>query len=106
VARPEHIYVYYRRRGDAMAARAAVGALFADIESRTGVSGRLLARGDDAETETWMEIYEPVTRPATFLRLLAARVQRLGLPEFAADGRRNLERFVAVDPIVRARRAR
>lgn len=104
MARPEHVYVYYRRRGDPGAARAAVGVLFADLESLTGVSGRLLARGDDAET--WMEIYAPVTRPATFLRLLAARVQQLGLSEFAVDGRRNLERFVAVEATARTRRAR
>jgi hypothetical protein len=47
-----------------------------------------------------------MARPATFLRLLAARVQQLGLSEFAVDGRRSLERFVAVEAIARARRAR
>jgi hypothetical protein len=89
----EHIYVYYRLQGDADAARAAVGALFADLEAQTGVCGRLLARSDDPQT--WMEVYEPVPQAADFICALAQAEQRHGLPAHAADAQRHVERFVA-----------
>jgi hypothetical protein len=89
----EHIYVYYRLVGEAGAAHAAVAAVFADLEARTGISGRLLERREPPCT--WMEVYEPVTQPAAFLRLLAAAVRRHGLAAFAADSGRALERFAA-----------
>ncbi|MBK9704283.1 MAG: DUF4936 family protein [Betaproteobacteria bacterium] len=87
----EHVYVYYRLQGDPSAARAAVARLFADVEARTGIGGRLLERHD--APRTWMEVYEPVPRPATFLRLLDAAVRRHGLAAFAVDARRATERF-------------
>ena len=62
-------YVYYRIAADSMSARKRVFALFADIEARTGIRGTLLARSDDPTT--WMETYGPVTRAASFRRLLA-----------------------------------
>jgi hypothetical protein len=89
----EHIYVYYRLQGDPASARAAVARQFADIEARTGVGGRLLERRDDPLT--WMEVYEPVFRPAAFLRVLGAAVARSGTAACAADGRRVIERFGA-----------
>jgi hypothetical protein len=97
----EHVYVYYRQCGDAAAAHVAVAALFADIEAQTGVSGRLLVRRDD--DQTWMEVYEPVTQSAAFLRLLAERVRQHGLSAYAAGTRRTVERFVAAPPPARTR---
>jgi hypothetical protein len=94
-ARPGHIYVYYRVRRDSGAARAAVTALFAEIETRTGVAGRLLVRADDAAT--WMEVYEPVARPAAFARMLAACARRHGVEALALDGR-HVEHFRALPP--------
>jgi hypothetical protein len=93
VAVPAHCYVYYRVTGDARAARAAVAAMMADLEARTGVAGRLLVRADDPST--WMEVYEPVPHPAAFGRALAACVRRHGVAAFACDGQRHVERFRA-----------
>lgn len=91
---PEHVYVYYRLAGDPAAARAAVAALLADVETRTGVCGRLLERR--GPPRTWMEVYEPVLRPAAFLRVLAGAVRRHGVAAHAVDARRAIERFAAV----------
>src|SRR5262249_18433067 len=41
-AGPAHLYVYYHVAGDAAAAHAVVAALFAAVEAKTGVIGRLL----------------------------------------------------------------
>jgi len=90
---PEHVYVYYRLAGDAAAARAAVARLFADVEARTGVAGRLLERRQPPRT--WLEVYEPVRAPAAFLRALAAAVRRQHAADHAIDGRRVIERFAA-----------
>ena len=90
---PEHVYVYYRLAGDAGAAHAAVARLFAEVEARTGVAGRLLERRE--ASRTWLEVYEPVSAPAAFLRVLAAAVRRQRAADHAVDGRRVIERFAA-----------
>jgi len=94
VGSPAHVYVYYRVIGEQAAARATITALLADVEARTGVAGRLLARCDDPST--WMEVYEPVERPGTFARTLAACARRVGAAGVALDGRRTVERFAAL----------
>jgi hypothetical protein len=94
-ARPGHLFVYYRVRRDGAAVRAAVAALLADVEARTGVAGRLLARADDPAT--WMEVYEPIARPAHFVRALAACARRHGVEAFTRDGR-HVEHFRALRP--------
>ena len=88
-----HVYVYYRIRRDSAAARAAVAAMFAEVERRTGVPGRLLARCDDPRT--WLEVYEPVTRWRSFARALDEAVALYGAAALAEDGRRHVERFAA-----------
>jgi hypothetical protein len=93
---PSHFYVYYRITADTAAARATIGALMADVEARTGVSGRLLARSDDPST--WMEIYEPVGDPGAFARTLAACVRTRAAAAVAADEIRTVERFSALGP--------
>ena len=90
---PAHFYVYYRVDGDMAAARAKIAALTAEVEARTGVSGRLLARCDDPST--WMEVYEPVRDAAAFARALAACVRKTGAAAVAADGMRRIECFAA-----------
>jgi len=97
---PTHVYVYYRVRRDSAAARAAIAALFAEVERRTGVAGRLLARCDDRRT--WLEVYEPVIRWPTFGRVLEAAVRTHGAAALAEDGRRHVERFAA-PPALRTR---
>lgn len=91
---PAHFYVYYRVDGDVVAARAKIAALMADVEARTGVSGRLLARREDPST--WMEVYEPVRDAAAFARALAACVRRIGAAAVSADGIRRIECFAAL----------
>lgn len=93
---PSHVYVYYRVGADTAAARATIGALLADVEARTGVVGRLLARCDDPAT--WMEIYEPVGQVGAFARTLAACVRKHGAADVAADGKRRSECFAALPP--------
>jgi uncharacterized protein DUF4936 len=95
VGAPSHFYVYYRIAGDRAAARATIGALMTEVEARTGIVGRLLARHDDPST--WMEVYEPVENAAAFARALAACVRRFGAAGFARDGRRSVERFAALE---------
>jgi hypothetical protein len=90
---PPHVYVYYRLRGDAEGAHAAVARLFADVEARTGVGGRLLERR--GAPRTWMEVYEPVPEAGRFLRVLRAAARRHGLAAYAFESRRAVERFVA-----------
>ena len=79
-------YVYYRAdpaRHDEL--RRAIEALFALIESQTGVRGRWLRRRD--EPATYMEVYENVSDERTFEALLEREAAGLGL-------QRHVERFV------------
>jgi len=96
------VYVYYRVAADTAPARARIHALMTEVETRTGVKGCLLARCDDPST--WMEIYAPVARPASFRRALAALATRHGAQLLARDGQRHVESFGALPPL--ARRAR
>lgn len=91
---PAHFYVYYRVDGDPVAARAKIAALIAEVEARTGIAGRLLARCDDPST--WMEVYEPVRDAAPFARALAACVRRVGAAVVATDGIRRIECFAGL----------
>jgi len=101
---PAHFYVYYRVGEDTAEARAKIGALIAEVEARTGISGRLLARCDDAST--WMEVYEPVRNAGSFARTLAACVRKAGAADVAADGTRRIECFAAPGPDPARRSAR
>ena len=97
-----HFYVYYRVAADTAPARARIHALMTEVEARTGVKGCLLARCDDPST--WMEIYTPVARAASFRRTLATIAARHGAMLLARDGQRHVESFGALPPL--ARRAR
>jgi len=88
-----HYYVWYRVKGDAAHAQAAVDALLHDVFRNAGVMGRVLVRRDDPRT--WMEIYEHVGDAALFERELIAAVDRHRVAGFAEDGRRHTEPFVA-----------
>jgi hypothetical protein len=88
--RATDLYVYYRVAVDTAAAREAVARLFAAVRSETGVTGRLLARCDDAGT--WMEVYAGVP-DAAFAPRLDALVRAHGVDAIATDGRRHTEAF-------------
>lgn len=88
-------YIYYRTTAGADEVRQAVGAMQRALAQETGVEGRLMRRADDPTT--WMEIYEAVPDAAGFERRLDAAVERFALARLlAADARRHVERFVAV----------
>lgn len=87
------VFVYYRVDPE-KAANAPWGALFAEVEQRTGVAGRLYGPAPDGRT--WMEVYEPVpgTNRDGFERDLAAAVAEVGLEAVLAPGEhRHVEAF-------------
>lgn len=88
-------FIYYRTTAEADEVRKLVGDMQRALAQETGVDGRLMRRADDPTT--WMEVYEAVPDPAGFERSLDAAVARFGLARLlGADGRRHVERFVAV----------
>ena len=95
---PSHFYVYYRVTADTAESRALIEALMVEVEARTGIAGRLLARCEDPST--WMEVYEGVVDAAAFLSALDGCVRTNGAASVAIDGRRTIERFcpLATDP--------
>jgi hypothetical protein len=88
-------YVWYRVTGDAHAAVAAVTRVLADVAAGTGIVGRLLHRRN--EPAVWMEVYDGVTDATAFEHALIAAGDRYGIVQFAADGMRHVEAFVAQD---------
>ncbi len=91
---PSHYYIYYPVRigleGDL--ARVLYNAQ-ADLQARTGISGRVLRKADDPWT--WMEIYENVADVAAFDTALEDVIERHGLLRFVDEGAcRHTERFV------------
>ena len=94
-----HFYVYYRVAADTAATRATIRALLSEVETRTGIAGRLLARCDDPST--WMEVYESVPKAAMFVRELAALVKKHNATTVAVNGERHVERFAAPPPLPR-----
>ena len=97
------IHVYYRVATDSVGARKRIGRLLADIETRTGVRGTLLARSDDPTT--WMETYAPVTRAAAFRRVLDLLAQEHEAAALTTDGQRHVEAFAPL-PSLPGRRGR
>jgi hypothetical protein len=84
-------YIYYRVVQSARA-QALVRDIQAAVQSRTGISGRVLRKRNDPAT--WMEIYEDVDDSVAFEQSLDAAVRACN---FAAvletDGARKLECF-------------
>jgi len=96
-AAPARVYVYYRVAVDSAAARQAVAALLAAVETATGVAGRLCARCDDPAT--WMETYEPVADPASFVPRLDEIARQHRVAALATDGLRHAECFAPLPPL-------
>ena len=96
------LYVYYRVATDSTGARKRIRALLADIETRTGIRGALLARSGDPTT--WMETYAPVTRATAFRRLLDQLAEEHEAAALTTDGQRHVEAFAPL-PSLPARRA-
>lgn len=62
------LYIYYRVDGNFLPIQQQANLLLAEIQQKTGITGRLLRRRDDAHT--WMEIYEPISDAAAFGKAL------------------------------------
>jgi len=91
-------FVYYRIDPGQRAAMP-WAALFAEVERRTGIAGRLYGPADDGRT--WMEVYEPV--PAGhrqgFEEALAEAVSAVGMAGALPGGeRRHVEAFPQAAP--------
>jgi len=87
------IFVYYRVAPQ-KTADAPWAALFAEVERRTGVAGRLYGPAPDGHT--WMEVYEPVpgANRDGFERDLEAAVAKVGLEAVLPPGeQRHVEAF-------------
>jgi hypothetical protein len=88
-------YIYYRTSAETDEVRRVVETMQRALARETGIEGRLMRRADDPTT--WMEVYEAVPDASGFERSLEAAVVRFDLERLlAADARRHVERFVAV----------
>lgn len=85
-----HVYVWYRVERDDPATEIAVRGMMARLACRTGVPGQLLRKAE--ESGLWMEVYQGVTDPEGFTRLMAQKVDEFDLGMFI-DGSRRVEIF-------------
>lgn len=87
-----HYYIYYRvSEKNAAEAELLVRAMQARLACRSGVAGRLLKKRD--EPGLWMEVYEGVSEPRGFERLLDQAVDEFDLAMFV-EGARKMECFI------------
>ncbi len=87
-----HYYIYYRiNEKDAGEAETLVRSMQARLACRSGVSGHLLKKRD--EPGLWMEVYEEVSDPQGFERLLNQAVDEFDLDIFI-EGARKMECFI------------
>ncbi len=89
-------YVWYRIGQADRDAETAVRGMMARLGCRSGVAGRLLKKRD--EPGLWMEVYEDVTDPDRFQRLMAQVLDELDVEMFL-DGPRRTECFIRDEPI-------
>lgn len=90
-------YIYYRVSPEnAGEAETLVRSMQARLACRSGVAGRLLKKRD--ETGLWMEVYENISAPERFERLLDQAVDEFDLGMFI-DGTRKMECFTGEPPV-------
>lgn len=87
------IYIYYKvTPQNENAVRAAAHDLIAAIARSSGIAGRLLCRRD--KPDTWMEAYEGVADPETFLAAIDNELVRVRFADLLGpDARRVTELF-------------
>ena len=85
-----HVYVWYRVERDDADTATAVRSMMARLACRTGIPGQLLRK--PAEPGLWMEVYQGVTDPEGFSRLMAQKADEFDLGMFI-DGQRRVEIF-------------
>lgn len=87
-----HYYIYYRvGEKNADEAEVLVRSMQSRLACRSGVAGRLLKKRD--EPGLWMEVYEDVSEPERFERLLDQAVDEFYLAMFL-EGVRHTECFI------------
>lgn len=80
-----HYYIYYRVSPHWNAeAAAAVKQIQFEIETETGIPGRLLQK--QGEPQLWMEIYEDVSAGDAFEATLGKVVEKTGFARFLLEG--------------------
>ena len=85
-----HVYVWYRVEKENQDTEAAVRGMMARLACRTGIPGQLLKK--PAEPGLWMEVYQGVTDPEGFTRLMDQKADEFDLGMFI-DGPRRVETF-------------
>lgn len=87
-------YIYYRVNSvDLEEAFERVHAMLADVETQTGIRGRLMRRRDD--DTTLMEVYPGVIDLEAFERILEQALDTHRVGKLLAEGSgRHLERFI------------
>ncbi|MEW6676943.1 MAG: DUF4936 family protein [Pseudomonadota bacterium] len=85
-----HVYVWYRVERDDAATVTAIRGMMARLACRTGIPGQLLRKAE--EPGLWMEVYQGITDPDAFTRLMAEKVDEFDLAMFI-DGNRRVEIF-------------
>jgi hypothetical protein len=91
----QNYYIYYRVSAkNADEAEVLVRSMQSRLACRSGIGGKLLKKRD--EPGLWMEVYEAITEPARFERLLEQAVDEFDLAMFL-DGPRHAECFIGDD---------
>jgi len=83
-------FIWYRVGDDTRETETVIRHMMARLACRAGISGRLLTKR--GEPRLWMELYEGVSDPNTFERLLASAVDEFDVDMFCED-RRHTECF-------------
>jgi len=91
-------FVWYRVQHDDRDSETAIRSMMSRLACRSGVSGRLLKKRDEAGL--WMEIYLDVTDDAAFERLLQQAVDEYDVEMFI-EGKRCTECFLG-DTVIAA----
>lgn len=95
-------FIWYRVRDDSRETETVIRHMIARLACRAGVTGRLLRKR--GEPRLWMELYEGITDPDAFERLLASAVDEFDVEMFC-DDRRHTECFAEDAEVVMACRA-
>jgi hypothetical protein len=85
-----NLYVWYRVERDDKDTETAVRGMMARLACRSGIPGQLLRKPD--EPRLWMEVYQGVSDPDGFARLMVQKVDEFDLGMFI-DGPRRVEAF-------------
>ena len=85
-------YIYYKvPEQNATSLYGQIRTLQNNIKDKTGITGKLLKKVNDSLL--WMEIYENVNDPTTFLNTLQKEISNIELADFFEETQRKVEIF-------------